>query len=224
MQLAALALAGLAAGGIHVLSGPDHLAAVTPLSMSVRRGATRIGLLWGLGHAAGLAVIGVAVFSFRGYFDLDVVSVWSERAVGLMLIAVGIWGLRKAFSKWFHTHEHKHGPNTHTHIHCHHPDQHSVDKAHNHSHATLAIGLLHGVAGTTHLFGLLPALALPNTQAAVCYLCGYGLGNFLAMGGFACLVGSSSNRLHRWGPRPFEIAMSTCSVIPIAVGCVWLAP
>jgi len=46
----AATLAGLAAGLIHVLSGPDHLAAVAPLAGGRGR-AWRAGFLWGLGHS-----------------------------------------------------------------------------------------------------------------------------------------------------------------------------
>ncbi len=221
MELLTLAVAGLAAGAIHALSGPDHLAAVTPLSITNRHRAAWIGLLWGLGHGAGVAVIGVVVFLLRGLLDLEALSVWSERAVGIMLIAVGAWGLRKAFSKWIHTHDHEHESETHTHIHAHHPQK--PGHTHRHSHASFGMGLLHGVAGTSHIFGVLPALALPSQTAAVTYLVGYGLGNLLAMGGFAWLIGIASHRMGKWGARPFKVALATCSVLSIGIGVLWLA-
>lgn len=222
LELLTLVLAGLAAGAIHALSGPDHLAAVAPLTITDRRNATKIGVLWGLGHAGGIAIIGAIVFLLRGFLDLEALSAWSERAVGLMLIAVGIWGLRKAFTKWFHTHEHEHGSETHTHIHFHQKQHDERHGTHKHSHASLGMGLLHGVAGTSHLFGVLPALALPSATASVGYLCGYGLGNLLAMGGFAWLIGTASSRLSHWGVRPFQVALGTCSAISIAIGFIWL--
>jgi ABC-type nickel/cobalt efflux system permease component RcnA len=222
LELLTLVFAGLAAGAIHALSGPDHLAAVAPLTITNRHHAIRIGLLWGLGHAAGIAVIGAIVFLLRGFLDLEALSAWSERAVGVMLIAVGVWGLRKASTKWFHTHKHEHGSETHVHIHFHHKGHDEERSAHKHSHASLGMGLLHGVAGTSHLFGVLPALALPSTTAAVTYLCGYGLGNLLAMGGFAWLMGTASGRMSQWGTRPFQVALGTCSAISIVIGIFWL--
>jgi ABC-type nickel/cobalt efflux system permease component RcnA len=227
LELSALVFAGLTAGAIHALSGPDHLAAVAPLTVANREDATKIGLLWGLGHAAGIAVIGVAVFLLRGFLDLEALSAWSERAVGLLLVAVGIWGLRKAFRNWFHTHEHKHGSETHTHVHFHQQTHDGADSyagrsTHKHSHASLGIGLLHGVAGTSHFFGVLPALALPSTLAAVCYLCGYGLGNLLAMGGFGWLMGAVSGHAKRWGAFLSQVALGACSLISLAIGGIWL--
>ena len=48
---------GLAAGSIHVLAGPDHLAAVAPLAAERETRPWRAGLLWGVGHAAGVVVV-----------------------------------------------------------------------------------------------------------------------------------------------------------------------
>jgi len=213
--------AGWLAGTIHALSGPDHLAAVTPLTIDNRRNAARIGLLWGLGHAVGIAVIGTIVFALRATVNLDAFSEWSERAVGVMLIAVGVWGLRKALTRWFHVHRHEHGEAFHTHIHFH-SHGHRGRSAHSHNHASIGMGLLHGVAGTSHLFGILPALALPGQAAAVGYLCGYGLGNLVAMGSFAWLIGIASGRISRWGVDPLRSVLGASSAISVAIGLAWL--
>ena len=145
------------AGALHALSGPDHLAAITPLSISQGRNAWRIGLRWGLGHAAGVAAVGVLLLAFHESLDLDRFSWWSERLVGVVLIGLGIWGLRLASSKWVHSHRHEHDESAHAHIHFHRPGQAPESAtAHEHSHTAFAVGLLHGFAGTTHLFGLIP--------------------------------------------------------------------
>jgi ABC-type nickel/cobalt efflux system permease component RcnA len=221
-ELFTVILAGLVAGAVHALSGPDHLAAVAPLTLSNRQRAALIGILWGLGHAAGVAVIGAVVFLLRGLLNLELLSAWSEKAVGLMLIAVGLWGLRKAFTQWVHTHEHEHGSETHAHIHIHRPHQKGQSSGHKHSHVSLGMGLLHGVAGTSHLFGILPALALPSQSAAIGYLCGYGLGNLIAMGSFAWLVGVASGRMSHWGVRPYRVTLGICSAGSIAIGIIWM--
>ena len=50
-------IAGLAAGLLHVFSGPDHLAAVAPLVADTERGRWRTGLQWGVGHTVGVLLI-----------------------------------------------------------------------------------------------------------------------------------------------------------------------
>ena len=49
-----------------------------------------------------------------------------------------------------------------------------------HIHAPLWIGLLHGVAGTGHLFGLVPALGLTPVNAAI-YLTAYVISSIATM-------------------------------------------
>jgi hypothetical protein len=39
-----------------------------------------------------------------------------------------------------------------------------------HAHASFCLGVLHGVAGSSHFFGVLPALALPTRAAALTYI------------------------------------------------------
>ncbi len=53
------AITGLIAGMIHVWSGPDHLAAIAPLAVRTPRRAWAPGARWGMGHSAGVAVIGL---------------------------------------------------------------------------------------------------------------------------------------------------------------------
>ncbi|HLE19870.1 MAG TPA: nickel transporter, partial [Vicinamibacteria bacterium] len=126
-------LAGLAAGALHALSGPDHLAAITPLSIQNRR-AWRLGLRWGLGHALGVASMGGLLLAFQHLLDLERLSWWSERLVGVVLIGLGVWGLRRATSRWVHSHHHQHDDDTHAHIHFHPPGQGESSAAHRHSH------------------------------------------------------------------------------------------
>jgi hydrogenase/urease accessory protein HupE len=83
-------VAGLSAGAIHVLAGPDHLAAVAPLAAERDKRPWTAGLLWGLGHAGGVVVVGVAALLLREVLPLDRLSGWSERLVGLVLIAIGV--------------------------------------------------------------------------------------------------------------------------------------
>ncbi len=163
MTLLGLVLAGLVAGSVHVLSGPDHLAALSPLGAGRRRGWL-LGALWGLGHAAGVALLGGLILLFRSRWEPALLSAWGERLVGVVLVGLGLWGLRKALSPWLHAHTHHHGEQVHTHLHWHPPGagQHHPDQ-HRHRHTSFLVGSLHGVAGGSHLLGVLPTLALPSS-------------------------------------------------------------
>jgi len=89
-------IAGLSAGAIHVLAGPDHLAAVAPLAADRHRRPWTAGMLWGLGHAGGVLLVGIAALVLREVLPLERLSASSERLVGLVLIGIGVWGIRQA--------------------------------------------------------------------------------------------------------------------------------
>src|SRR4051812_37692850 len=109
--------AAIIAGLIHVFSGPDHLAAIAPLAMKRQRGAWLTGLRWGMGHASGVAFVGILSLMLRGVLPVDLISNWSDRLVGVLLIAIGLWTLRKACL--IHAHSHSHDSETHEHVHIH---------------------------------------------------------------------------------------------------------
>src|SRR5438046_1963326 len=80
------AVTGLIAGIIHVWSGPDHLAAIAPLAVRSPRRAWAPGARWGMGHSAGVAVIGLLSLWLRDLLPVKMLSNWGERCVGIMLI------------------------------------------------------------------------------------------------------------------------------------------
>ena len=83
------------------------------------------------------------------------------------------------------------------------------------------MGVLHGVAGSSHFFGVLPALALPTPNAAIIYIGAFGVGTVAAMTVFAAAVGSIATRgIH--GPRAYRAMMTAAAVVAIVVGGVWL--
>ena len=206
--LFAAALAGLMAGLVHALAGPDHLSAVAPLSLEERRGAWRPGLLWGTGHSLGVYAVGALAIGLRDVFPLERVSSWSERMVGAVLIAVGLWGLRKAFLlrlPQVRQEEHRHGPG---------PDRRGW--------AAFGVGALHGLAGSSHILGLFPALALESRAESVAYVGAFGVGTILAMVVFSSTLGLLATRVTRFGRSAYPALLGTSSAAAILVGGFWL--
>jgi hypothetical protein len=188
--------AGLAAGLIHVFSGPDHLAAVAPLATDRDRAPWGAGFQWGLGHTTGVIVIGLLLITLRSALPIDAISAYSERLVGAVLLGVGLWGVAQARS-----------PRPHVHATL---------------RASFLMGTLHGVAGSSHLFGILPALAMPTDAAALWYLGGFGAGAVLAMTVFAAFVGAVAIRAARRGVNAYRGMLYACSVSALLVGGFWL--
>ncbi len=220
-------LAGFTAGALHVFMGPDHLAAVAPLTADAPSRSWRLGLRWGLGHAAGVALIAAVAFLLRRFIHMETLSHWSERMVGLVLIGVGIWGLSRIRRFHIHSHGHLHDEGgDHEHIHFHdHSAAHAPDTAaskHRHSHAAFAVGAFHGAAGSHHVVSLLPALALPSTLLAALYLAAFALGNILGMTLFAGLIGAIFLRLRDSGNSVYRWILGLTSTAAIGIGIWWL--
>jgi sulfite exporter TauE/SafE len=225
-QLVIAILSGLAAGGIHVFSGPDHLAAIAPLSLHRRVGAWITGARWGIGHASGVLFVGLASLFVREFIAIEALSSWAERFVGVALMAIGLWGLRKAFSRHVHVHEHSHDGQAHVHVHAHadgHTHAETQDVRHSHTHAAFAVGTLHGVAGSSHFLGVLPALAFPTKIQAVSYLFAYGLGTILAMSFFSTAISFLARHASHAMVGARRWLMAGCSAFAIGLGTFWLA-
>lgn len=198
------AFAGLIAGSVHVLSGPDHLAAIAPLSADSGRSAARLGLRWGIGHSTGVILVGLLAILLRDSFGLVAFSNASEWLVGVTLIGVGLWGIRQAYSRRIHDGAHAHGELEHAHIHV----------GRRHTHAAMAIGILHGCAGSAHFLGVAPALALPTVGDALAFLVAYGLGTIAAMTLAAAGIGHLGSRSRA------VFAGASCAAL--VVGGFWL--
>jgi len=200
-----LAFAGLVAGFVHVLSGPDHLAAIAPYAVSWKTRAWRMGVRWGLGHGAGVLIVGILAIALRHALPVEALSAWSESCVGFVLVAIGIWGLRAALTgRGGAGHAH---PGRPTHV---------------HGRVAVAVGTLHGLAGSSHLLGILPALALPSDLLAGAYLLLFVVGSVVAMGIFSALLGSIAGRPAASGVRAERALLALCSVIAVAVGVFWI--
>ena len=215
-------LSGLIAGAGHVWSGPDHLAAIAPLAVRQPARSWLPGLRWGIGHSAGVALIGVLSLMLRELLPVDLLSSWGERFVGVMLIGIGLWGVRKALQNTVHSHEHEHDGDRHAHVHVHSP-KHPHAVVHRHTHAAVGIGILHGLAGSSHLLGILPMLAFPTQTQAICYLAAFAAGTVISMAGFSWSMGLAARRAAGRGLMFYRVLMVGCGAAATIVGCVWIA-
>lgn len=213
-------LTGFIAGLLHVLSGPDHLAAVAPLAVRGHQRSWIAGVRWGLGHSAGVLLIGLLAVAFREVLPLAKISEISERLVGVLLIAIGLWSLREALRVEVHSHEHSHDGVSHGHLHFHKGEE-GVGP-HLHGHAALGIGTLHGLAGSSHFLGVLPSLTFAQRWESVAYLIAFGIGTVLGMAGFSALLGAMAIRWTRGARTFYRGLLFTCAAAAFTLGCYWL--
>jgi len=224
-------LSGVIMSIIHVVSGPDHLAAVTPLAISSKQKSWSIGMIWGLGHVFGMMLLGLIFLLIKNQIIIDSISAYGEFLVGLLLIAIGLWALfrlRKYHGgKHGHIHPHAHGEKVHIHNH-----QHENQSEHSHEHikthrqnlfSALTIGIVHGIAGLSHLVALLPTLALPTKSGAIFYLIGFGFGTIVAMIAYAFTLGIITHKADEKQKVNLSIYLRLFGgIMALGVGVLWL--
>ena len=180
----AVILTGIVAGFVHVVSGADHLIAMTPAAINNPKKALKNSFSWGLGHSSGILLLAFLAIFIKDISPLNKFSNIAEFLVGISLLIVGVFAIKNSFQLSIHSHSHKHKNGiAHRHLHFHASEQ----KNNKHSHALTGLGLLHGIAGGSHFLAVLPALALPLMSACL-YLISYLIGSLISMNLFTSLI------------------------------------
>src|SRR5205814_8131599 len=119
--------------------------------------------------------------------------------------------LRKALL--VHAHEHEHEGDHHLHFHAHgrHVPHEQMEAHRHHTHAAFGIGLLHGLAGSSHFLGVLPILAFPTRALALGYLLAFALGTIVSMAAFAWCMGRLASRCAAGNTRLYRSLMTMCA-------------
>lgn len=160
--------------GLRHASDPDHLVAVTSIVAAddgdLRR-ATRLGVWWGIGHAATLLAVGLPLIAFKEELPAWIEH-WAETGVGIVIVALGarllLNGVRRRQTAARRT-----------------------------AHQAFGIGTLHGLAGSGAVVVLLIA-AVPDRLEAAAALAVFAPTSIVSMtaftGAFAWLLGRSAYR------------------------------
>jgi ABC-type nickel/cobalt efflux system permease component RcnA len=137
--------------GVRHAADPDHLAAVTTLIAAGKdraaRAAARLGLAWGVGHAASLFAFGLPIVLFKAYLP-ERAQQAAETSVGVTIALLAVWLLVRWQRGLFHLH-HDHGA-AHAHTGRRRLSARSPLQA-------FAIGLVHGMGGSAGVGVLLLA-------------------------------------------------------------------
>ncbi|CAM6066763.1 unnamed protein product [Sphagnum tenellum] len=215
-RLLASAWTGLIAGGLHTLTGPDHLAALAPLCIGRSRlQSFSVGALWGCGHDAGQILFGLIFLSLKDRLHLELIQTWAARVVGLTLIIIGAMGIREAHEVLedvpalaegdiLSSNTLEGGVNRT-------PGKKSV------GHTTFLTGIVYGLQPDA-LLVILPALSLPSRMAGAAFLGMFLLGTVLAMGSYTAFVSTLSNALQERIPRITHRLTVGSSLIAIGLG------
>jgi high-affinity nickel-transport protein len=191
-------LLGLLNGMRHALE-PDHVAAISTLvaEQSSGRRAARFALLWGLGHAAVLLVVGGGLVIARRGMPPHVEQAF-ELGVAGMLVLLGGRAIRKAIALA------RHGA------------------AHEHMHATrpMLIGVVHGLAGSGAITAIVLA-KLPDPVVGLVFIALYGLGATLGMALLAGFAGVPLASLARRSHRAVPVLLGVTGLASLVLGIGW---
>ncbi|MGA7873227.1 MAG: hypothetical protein WCA22_20240 [Candidatus Binatus sp.] len=209
----AIALLGLVLGMRHA-TDPDHVIAVTTILSRERRlvAATRVGIVWGLGHTITVLLVGAAIIVFKIAIPTRL-GLAMEFAVAVVLILLGVGAaaslMRNAATRMrgrsskdegliVHAHAHAHDDAMHSHPHVHVDLHEANDDAMHHDHRipgdrlpTLAARrpLLRSFGvGLVHglagsaAIALLVLSAIPEPLWATLYLAIFCVGTIIGMG------------------------------------------
>ena len=223
---------GLTAAIAHVLMGPDHLAAVTPLVFDTQKRHWRIGLLWGIGHIIGMLLIGILFYFFKELIPVEAISTYSEQFVGVILIGLGIWAFYRMKNKKtnhkhlhfhdkeekgsiIHIHEHKHEVKHHAHTHAKQIQQNDL--------AAILVGVFHGFAGIAHFVLLIPVLGFKSNYDSIQYIIGFAIGIIIAMIIYTVVIGRFAEKQSEHHDKPIYTKLQFWGgVLAIVVGVYWI--
>lgn len=218
-ELLSSAWTGFFAGCLHTLSGPDHLAALAPLSIGrSKMESAAVGALWGCGHDAGQVLFGLLFLLLKDRLHIEVIRTWGTRVVGLTLLVIGAMGIREA---------------SEVPVPCVALENGECDVGEYEAlvsqpagkkkigFATFATGIVHGLQPDA-LMMILPALALPSRLAGAAFLLMFLVGTVIAMGSYTVFIGSCSEALKERVPRITEKLTWASSLIAIALGLALL--
>src|SRR4051812_13216054 len=191
-------LLGLVLGARHALE-PDHLSAVSTLATeepSARRGLV-LGAIWGIGHSASLFAVGAVLALLHPEMPRRLATGF-EIAVGVMLIVLGLRALARL------------GAPVHSHV-------RRAGRAF--AWRSLAVGMVHGLAGSGALTALVLA-ELPSTASRLFYIVLFGAGSIAGMSLLSGVVGVPLALVgRRDSARAALSAVSGC--VSVALGIFW---
>jgi sulfite exporter TauE/SafE len=222
----ALLAVGFVTGMRHALEA-DHLAAVVAMSTRSRGAIATLlrGAAWGAGHSVSLLVLG-GICLAAGTSISDAQADWFERAVGVMLIVLGVHVLVRMRRRGIRVHMHRHGNGpAHVHAHVHMPETPAAED-HRHPEAghfrAVAVGMVHGAAGTAAIL-LLTAASAGSFWWGLAQIASFGVGSILGMALLSAVIAVPLELSARRLTRTFGVLEASVAVGTMLLGAAMLS-
>lgn len=207
-----LAIAALGLGALHSCA-PDHLATVSLFvqrSPSPRR-ALAIGVRWGLGHSLPIAVCALLLTTIRLTLS-PAVQLIADRVASIVLIGLGVLAVNRAVRV-----TRNRGRVATVSIAS---RTHGSVVGHQVPDAALAMGVVHGLAGTGTVVATWP-LALPTITVMI-FLVSFSAGTVLSMATFSYMAGHMTRQAERRSEQTLCLMLVVSGLTAIGVGILWI--
>lgn len=202
--------------GVRHAFEPDHLAAVSMLATRERalRSAAVLGLAWGAGHTASVAVVTI-IITVLGIRMPPAFAAVFELAVASMLIILGVSTLIAEGRR------HRQGlGDAHAHAHSAHIAHLHPEKIRS-AGGAFTFGIAHGLAGSGALIVLLVAAA-STIEAQLFYLLAFGIGTVGGMSVVSLLVsgvtGLAVAKSRHWATSVRILAATASMIVGVMLG------
>jgi uncharacterized membrane protein YfcA len=217
---------GATFGILHILSGPDHIAAIITISANKGYKAFIIGAKWGIGHAIGLLII----FAVLLTIDAEILykTKIAEWIVGCFLVLLGFHGFYKIrnYNKLIGSYENNESIEDNK--------DNEIQSNNNNNKKSIYVyiitlskekllslitGILHGLAGTGGVLGVLPAILIENKEKSAAYLTTFCISGIITMSIFSAIWGEISKKATR---KLGKIILGTSSLLSVIIGFLWI--
>lgn len=206
------AFGGSAAGALHAISGPDHLAGLlAPCANKGFAGGAAIGAVWGAGHATSTVILGMIFYYLKNQMTassefLQKLSSYSSFFVGFNLILIGLVGIYETWGSVGNVH--------------------STDRS-NEIKATAPLGLIFG-NGLLHglsidgAVSLIPSLALDSWYYALTFLLAYAMSAAAVISAATGVISAGISKLDGFVDSnvPQQLSLYS-SILSLLVGTIW---
>ena len=188
---------GLLLGCLHALEA-DHIITVTNLVLnkdSLKK-SLRLALQWGFGHSLTLTILAILVFSLDTAF-MALMSTTAEQMVGVTMIFLGLIVFFQELKK-----------NSKFKVFAHKDVETSGSQL-------FGVGVLHGVAGSTSIFLLIPVALTKSIWGVFSYVGLFCLGMILTMGFYGLFLQkfSTNKNFYTYLPKArFVVAIFSVTI------------
>lgn len=235
MQESALALLslGFGLGLLHALDA-DHIMAVSSLAYSKdgtdkglaqrnRMQTIRFCIQWAIGHGGILLLLGSLVL-FAGVAIPENISLLAEKAVGIILMSLGLWIFWQFYKNRLQLRVHSHEGLTHVHLSHANSDigSEKITKQSRHDHRPVLVGITHGLAGSAPVLAIVPLAQSGQGWFGLMYVAMFSLGVVLTMLVFGLFFSKFQNALENYSRRLFDASRLFLASLSIGFGGYWL--